>query len=163
MSITTTVNTDDIVAQIEAIEQRFKDAIRPAAFAGAKVYYNEVMMRVPVSDQAHIFRSGTRGKTTGKVSWTGQEYLFYPGDLKRSIYIAHSEDNSTPGSKETYHISWRKSGPNSVPYAHWIEYGTSRAPAHPFLRPAYEAAKTRAHEAVMQTLRESMAEGNDGS
>lgn len=156
MSITTTVNTDDIVAQIEAIEQRFREAIRPAAFAGAKVYYNEVMMRVPVSDQAHIFRSGTRDKATGKVSWTGQEYLFYPGDLKRSIYIAHSDDNSTPGSKETYHISWRKSGPNSVPYAHWIEYGTSKQQARPFLRPAYEAAKGRAEAEMKRVLQEAV-------
>ena len=156
MTIKASVDVNGIAVQIEAMEQRMRDALRPAAFAGAKVYYHEVMMRVPVCDQAHIFRSGTRDKATGKVSWTGQECLFYPGDLKRSIYIAHSDDNSTPGSKETYHISWRKSGPNSVPYAHWIEYGTSKQQARPFLRPAYEAANGRAEAEMKRVLQEAV-------
>ena len=131
-SVSAKVDVDDIVRRVQAIEQRLKDAIRPAALAGARVYYSEVMPRVP--------------RRTGL--------------LASSVYIAHSDDNSTDGVKETYHVSWNK---KKAPHGHLLEYGTSRAPAHPFLRPAYEAAKTRAHEAVMQSLRESMAEGNDGS
>lgn len=125
MSITTTVNTDDIVAQIEAIEQRFKDAIRPAAFAGAEVYYNEVMLRVP--------------RRTGL--------------LAGSIYMVHSEDNSTPGARETYHVSWNK---KKAPHGHLLEFGTSRMAAKPFLRPAYEAAKGRAEAEMKRVLQEAV-------
>ena len=132
MTIKASVDVNGIAVQIEAMEQRMRDALRPAAFAGAKVYHAEVMLRVP--------------RRTGLLAST--------------VYMAHSADNSADGVKETYHISWNK---KKAPHGHFVEYGTSRAPAHPFLRPAYEAAKTRAHEAVMQTLRESMAEGNDGS
>lgn len=125
MSITTTVNTDDIVAQIEAIEQRFREAIRPAAFAGAKVYYAEVMMRVP--------------KRTGL--------------LASSIYIAFSDENSQDNQKATYHVSWNK---KQAYYGHFVEFGTSKMAARPFLRPAYEAAKGRAEAEMKRVLQEAV-------
>lgn len=128
MSVRVKVNRESIALQVEDIEQRLKDAIRPAAYAGAMVYYNEVRMRAP----------------------------YRTGRLRDSIYIAHSDDNSQPGVRETYHVSWNK---KQAPHGHLLEYGTSRMAARPFLRPAYEAVKGRAQAAMMQELRERM----DGS
>ncbi|NLX17625.1 MAG: hypothetical protein GXY45_11765 [Ramlibacter sp.] len=128
MSVRANVDKANLVAQIQAMEQRFRDAIRPASYAGALVYYSEVKMHVPRDS----------------------------GLLADSIYMVHSEDNSTPGMRETYHVSWNK---KKAPHGHLLEFGTSRMAARPFLRPAYEAAKGRAQAEIMKTFREHM----DGS
>ena len=74
------------------------------------------------------------------------------GTLKNSIYQVFSEDNSDKG-KATYHVSWNRS---KAPHGHLIEFGTSRAPAHPFLKPAYEAMKGQAYTAAIQKMKESL-------
>lgn len=74
------------------------------------------------------------------------------GTLKDSIYQVFSQDNST-ASKVTYHVSWNRS---KAPHGHLIEFGTSRAPAHPFLRPAYEAMKKQAYEAAVEKMKERL-------
>ena len=54
------------------------------------------------------------------------------GLLESAIYRAYSPENSSPTLK-TYRISWNK---KKAPHGHLVEFGTSRAPAYPFLRPA---------------------------
>lgn len=101
---------------------------RPAAQAGAQVFYDEVLLRVPVNT-----------KTIKKKS--GKEIL--PGALKRAIYQAFSQDNSSE-ERATYHISWNA---KKAPHGHLIENGTSRAPAYPFIRPSYDAKASAALQA----------------
>ena len=55
------------------------------------------------------------------------------GNLSSSIYWAYSPERSTEG-KKTYRISWNT---KKAPHGHLVEFGTSRAPAHPFVRPAF--------------------------
>jgi HK97 gp10 family phage protein len=55
------------------------------------------------------------------------------GKLSDAIYWVHSPEKSSDTQK-TYRISWNKT---KAPHGHLIEFGTSRAPAHPFLRPAF--------------------------
>ena len=62
------------------------------------------------------------------------------GLLKESIYRVYSPEQSTDDSK-LYRISWNK---KKAPHGHLIEFGTSRSPAHPFMRPAFD----RVHEAI---------------
>lgn len=100
--------------------------VRPAAQAGAQVLYEEVLARVPVAKRDRTTKSGR---------------IIARGALKASIYQAFSEDNSGEG-RATYHVSWNY---RKAPHGHLVEFGTSRAPAHPFLRPSYDA---RAGEAV---------------
>lgn len=76
------------------------------------------------------------------------------GTLRDSIYRVLSQDNTGDG-KATYHVSWNK---RTAPHGHLIEYGTSRAPAHPFMRPAYDAARDRALTAAKQRMAEKLAE-----
>lgn len=73
------------------------------------------------------------------------------GLLKESIYRAYSPEKSTADSK-VYRISWNKI---KAPHGHLIEFGTSRAPAKPFMRPAFdrvreaiEAGKARMAEKI---------------
>lgn len=56
------------------------------------------------------------------------------GTLYDAIYRVHSKDKSTD-QKVTYEISWNKT---MAPHGHLIEFGTSRAPAYPFIRPAFD-------------------------
>jgi HK97 gp10 family phage protein len=106
---------------LDALAAAAETNVRPAAQAGAQVLYEEVLQRVPVAKRARTTKGGK---------------VIPPGALKASIYQAFSEDNST-ADRATYHISWNH---RKAPHGHLVEFGSSRAPAHPFLRPAYDAA-----------------------
>jgi HK97 gp10 family phage protein len=106
------------------------EQVRPAAQAGAQVLYEEVKLRAPVAKKPMV----RKGKT------------IQPGALKASIYQVFSRANS--GSDHaTYHVSWNA---KRAPHGHLVEFGTSRAPAHPFLRPAYDAKVQEALRAANQ-------------
>jgi hypothetical protein len=79
---------------MERLGDEADNAARPAAYAAAKVLYDEVQRLV-----AAIPR-----KT---------------GNLDRSIYHAYSDDHSGPGSA-TYHISWNA---RKAPHGHLAEFG----------------------------------------
>src|SRR5437868_12383349 len=100
---------------LDALAKGAADQVRPAAQAGAQVLYEEVQLRAPVAKKAIV----RKGKT------------IQPGALKASIYQVFSKDNSGSGHA-TYHVSWNA---KKAPHGHLVEFGTSRAPAHPFLRP----------------------------
>lgn len=120
-------------AALDALLEASHKAIRPAAQAGAEELYLEARLRCPVSEDGHYFH-GTQFRKTGV------KYFFEPGSLQRAVYHAFSEDNSVKApvgySKATYHIAWNH---QKVPYGFMVEFGTSRAPAHPFLAPAFDA------------------------
>jgi len=128
-------------AWLDGILQATEESIRPAAQAGAEELYLEARLRVPQSAQAHYFY-GKNSKSTGV------RYYFDPGSLRNAIYQVYSKDNSSK-LRATYHIAWNH---QKVPYGFMVEYGTSRAPAHPFLRPAYAARKEFALEVARAHL-----------
>lgn len=130
------IDMTEIDAMISSLEKRVNRAVRPAAQAAAQVIYNWVLEHVPVSAHAHWFHG------------THQKYFFEAGTLRRSIYQVYSKDNSADGVKATYHISWNH---KKAPYGFMVEYGTARAPAHPFIRPAV-ASFDRALDAAMTKL-----------
>lgn len=74
------------------------------------------------------------------------------GLLQSSIYRVYSPEKSTDESK-MYRISWNK---RTAPHGHLIEFGTSRAPAYPFMRPAFD----RVNEAI-EAGKASMAKRMD--
>lgn len=115
----------DLNAALDGVSNAAEEHVRPAAQAAIQVFYEEVLLRVPVSTQPRKLKSGR---------------VIPPGALKASIYQAFSEDNSGKGFA-TYHSSWNY---RKAPHGHLVEYGTSRSAAHPFLRPAYDAVANRA-------------------
>lgn len=119
--------------------EKVRAATRPAAQAGAQVIYDQARLNVPVSKKGHWFY-GTSFKKTG------QKYWFESGSLRNSIYQVYSKDNSSD-SKATYHVSWNRT---KAPYAWMVEFGTSRAPAHPFLGPAIIEKSAEAAQAMKQ-------------
>ena len=125
--------------QLDNIETAVGEAIRPAAQAGAQVFYDEVRTRAPRSEKMHF----TRGKK--------QSYA--PGNLQRAIYQAFDEQDSKPNKTASYSISWNKS---KAFYGRFVEFGTKRMPAYPFLRTSFDAVNQRAIQAVNDRLEQEL-------
>lgn len=132
------------------------DAVRPAAYAGAKVLYDELKVRVPVSAESHEYK----GKT------------YTPGTLKAAVYHKFSPEEST-ATRKTYKISYnaRKAiHAHLVEYGYWQRYKVVKTkvgwrvlkdkkgrpimlakpkfiPPKPFIRPAYLAKEAQALQA----------------
>ena len=58
------------------------------------------------------------------------------GALKNSIHVAEGKNRHGPSQEVVI-------GNDSVDYAMHVEYGTSREPAHPFVRPAVEMLRQK--------------------
>ena len=74
---------------------------------------------------------------------SGKRYWFESGSLQRAIYHVHSKENSNDSGRNTYHVSWNW---KKAPYGYMVEFGTVKARAHPFLRPAYNNNLPRAEQ-----------------
>lgn len=121
MGLNISVDTRGVDDLLDELGDAADEAVRPAAQKGAQVLYDFVKRNVPVSKKAHMFH-GTHA-VYGPYS---------PGTLRDSIYQVYSKDNSTD-SRATYDVSFNF---KKAPYGFMVEYGTSKAPAKPFIRPA---------------------------
>lgn len=109
-----------------------ESVLRQAAIAGARVIFNEVKMRAPVGDATYERKGSPHA----------------PGTLKNSIIIAYDKEVSLEGKIASYIVTWSKVGF----YGRFIEFGTSKMAASPFLRPSYEAKKQDASDAVADVI-----------
>jgi HK97 gp10 family phage protein len=64
------------------------------------------------------------------------------------VYQAYADKESGNG-KAKYRVSWNKS---HAFYGRFVEFGTSKMAAQPFLRPAYDAARSKAIDAARKRL-----------
>lgn len=156
--------TGDMELDLSRFEQKVKDLVLFSGVAAmAKVIYDEAHARVPVSTEGHWFY-GTSFKAqtgrkfrdgTARSDWAGgTKYWFEPGTLKSSIYRVYSPEKSNE-ERKTYRISWNK---KEAPYGSMVEFGTSRAPAHPFMRPAFGHINA-AIAAGQNRMRQRLADG----
>lgn len=125
-------NLGALLDKMDRIAKATQENARVSAKAGADVLYQEVLDRVPVSKKEH--------------STKGKKQTYQPGNLKRAIYRAYMDKDSGNGVAK-YRISWNKTG---AFYGLFVEneYGNSRRPATPFLRPAYDAKENEAVRAA---------------
>jgi len=130
-----------INTQLAALTNRVSNSMRPAAQAAAKVFYDEVRLRAPRSEKMHF----TKGK----------KQSFAPGNLQKAIYQAYSSNRSIKGVRESYSVSWNKS---KAFYGRFVEFGTSRMPAHSFLRSSYAAKKQEAMQVANNVFVRKMGE-----
>ena len=120
---------------VEAIEER---VVRPAAHAGALVFYERARELAP--EYLGPLKKGIK-----------------PGQLRAAIYRVFSEDLSNDDVK-IYQISWNHT---KAPHGHWMEYGNSRHGPKPFIRPAFdvyeralEASRARARSLISEIAAE---------
>lgn len=139
----TKVTGDIEQALLQFAKAAQENIVRPGVQAAAEVFYVEAKLRAPVSEAPHMFHG------------TNQIYgPFSPGNLRDAIYQVYSKDRSQPGAP-VYHISWNH---QKAPYGFMVEFGTSKQPAHPFIRPAFAAMKAYAGEAALVVMGQKMSE-----
>lgn len=127
------VNPQAMVETIDALAKVASESVlRQAAVAGARVFFDEVRMRAPVN----------LGIYEGK--WGRHP----PGFLRNNILIAFDKDTSVEGLRASYVITWSK----EAFYGRFVEFGTSKMAAKPFLRPAYEAKKQAAAQKFSEVI-----------
>lgn len=102
----------DLLAGFDRALASAEDVIYSGAAAMARLIYDEVRLNT----------SGVKESGPGIVT----------GNLHDSIYWAKDKEASTT-QRAVYAISWNRA---KAPHGHLIEFGTSRAPAYPFVTPA---------------------------
>ena len=115
-------DTKALTDQIDALKVKAETAIRPAAQAGAQVYYEAVLATVPESKKGHWFQGTTAKAASTPEAKRAASYWFESGSLKNAVYQAYSKDNSDK-TKAEYHVAWNH---RKVPYGFMVVAGTSR-------------------------------------
>lgn len=117
---------DELRAKLRAYGEAVKDEVAIEGAAGmGRVIYEEARANVRVSSKPHYFYGSNSKKS-------GTKYLYNPGNLRNAIYRVFSPEKSSDTLK-MYRVSWNHT---KAPYGAMVEYGTSRAPAKPFMRPS---------------------------
>lgn len=127
-----------LAAKLDRFAKIVTEGARPAAQAGAQVFYDEVKQRA----------STVGGE--GQFSKPGQAPLVKSGALRDAIYQAFA-DKESGYFRATYRISYNK---KKAWYGRLLENGTSNMKARPFLRPSYDAKREEAIRAVNKRLGE---------
>lgn len=127
-------------SKLDRLAKIVTQGARPAAQAGAQVFYDEMKQR-----------ASTQG-SEGEYSAPGAAPFVQSGKLRDAIYQAFVEKESGY-LNAVYRISWAK---KKAPHGHLLENGTSRMAARPFLRPSYDAKRSEAIRAVNDRLREEI-------
>ena len=139
--LTFELDTRQLEAKFDRFKAKAESSIRPAAQAGAQVYYDAVRATVPVSKEAHYFY-GTSSKATGV------RYFYESGSLKNAIYQVYSKENSSP-TKAVYQVAWNH---RKVPYGFMVAGGTKNAKANDFVGTAKRSAQALAVAAMQAEL-----------
>lgn len=116
-----------IAAKLTGITTAAEKATRASAQAGAQVFYEEVRVRAAPMKDS--------------------------GRLEAAIYQAFADKESTEKSS-TYRIAVNK---KEAFYWRFLEFGTSKMAARPFLRPAYDAARLKALQAAKARMQEEVS------
>lgn len=109
-----TIDASALAGLAEQVQRYSKRVQAEVAFSGAAA-------------MATVIYQGARGNA---------ERNRKSGLLLSAIYRVYAEDESSATLK-TYHVSWNK---KRAPHGYQIEFGNSRSPAFPFLRPAMALA-----------------------
>ncbi|EPJ3801829.1 HK97-gp10 family putative phage morphogenesis protein [Morganella morganii] len=122
---------------------------RRAMNNGADVLKKEIRQRVPVLEKT----TPRRRRGTVKRNIRSKTRLRRNGQVKTRIWV-----KSLPGKKvKAFKQATGKSAalnPDDPFYWWFVEFGTSKMAAKPFMRPGFEAKKEAAAEAVVRTLKE---------
>lgn len=125
----------DITAGLDKLEAKIGGAVLLSGVAAmARVIYDEVKLN-------------TSPPRMGRVT----------GNLHGAIYRVYAKDKSDDG-RQVYRVSVNH---RKAPHWHLLEFGTSRSPAHPYIRPAFDKIK-QAIDAGNDRIRVVIAQGGTG-
>lgn len=144
--LTFDVNLAGFDTELDAIKAKAEQAIRPAAQAGAQVYYDAVVSSAPRSEKGHWFH-GTSFKSSGKKYW------FESGSLKNAVYQVYSK-NQSDKTKAEYQVAWNH---RKVPYGFMVAFGTERgAKGNDFIGKAKRSVQQQAIDAMNEKFSQVM-------
>ena len=138
---------DELARALKELPQRVaRNGLRAAVYAGARVIRDEAKLKAPVA-----------------IAALGPDQP-PPGTLKRSIIMKQIPELSGP-QKQTFFVTvrhgkkYRKQGKKEnlsqdAWYWRFVEFGTVKMSAKPFLRPAFEGKKLEAVDAIKDRLSE---------
>jgi HK97 gp10 family phage protein len=138
---------DQLAKALRELPKRVaRNGLRAAVYAGAKVIRDEAKVKAPVA-------TAPLGSDQPP-----------PGTLKRSIVMKQVPELSNE-QKQTFFVTvrhgkkYRKQGKNGnlsqdAWYWRFVEFGTVKMAAKPFLRPAFEGKKLEAVDAIKTRLAE---------
>lgn len=139
----TVKNAGALTAMLDRLEEVASESVlRQAAVAGARVVHAEVKLRAPVDLGIY---EGKQGRHPA-------------GFLRNNILIAYDDEVSVPGRLASYVVTWSR----EAFYGRFLEFGTSKMAAQPFLRPAFEAKRKAAAQAVGEVIQAKVRELNSG-
>lgn len=104
--------------------------MRQAAVAGARVYFDEIQTR------ARSVARPTLQKGRTKHLW-------------ETLLIAYKPEDSVTGKRATYMVTFSADGW----YVRFLEFGRSKMPAQPIIRPSYEAKQDEASQVTLAKLK----------
>jgi HK97 gp10 family phage protein len=137
----------DLLAKLKALPAEIGSKgggpLRLALFTATKLMRDDAQMRAPVDT----------------------------GRLQRNVIAFRDRDPRSSGVTEQYGITFRRGkqgrerksyhtsarGEKDAWYGRFVEFGTSKTPAQPFLRPAFEARKRDSAEAFRSKLAAAIA------
>jgi hypothetical protein len=139
-SFTATFDLASVNQWVNHLQDDVRQALRPAAQAGADVLYQQVLANVPVGNRGHWFHGSSFRKN-------GRKYWFDAGTLKRAIYQAYATKESTD-LRPVYSIGVNA---RKAPYAYMVELGTAKSPPVKYIGRA-RAQFPKALDAVQNTF-----------
>lgn len=143
------VKIDGLKELQKALEQLPKEIqgrpLRSAVSAAAKVVVDDVKSRVPVGETGNLKTAVYRYRSR-RNSATGRETFFVGIRQGKAQY----KDTAYNRRKGRVGKSYKTAG--EAYYWRFLEFGTAKMQARPFLRPAFEAQKSRAVEVMKERL-----------
>ena len=160
----------DLIATIEQTAEQVIDSVdesmlRTVGFAGAEVFRDQVKQNALANKETGMLFDNIIVKRLEEESDGGRRQAY--------IITVRSGTSSSPGA---YYWRWVEEGHKFVPKnkrvspktgrtvgwaahrrAAELEYGNSRVPAYPFMRPGYESKKHEAVDVMTKTLAEQLA------
>ena len=122
---------------------------RAAPNAGAQVVKKAAIANAPMSDQPH--QLGVR-----------KDQIAQPGNLKKNIIVKRLPPAERTVTEE--HIVTVRHGSGKVPkdafYGRFVEFGTAKMAARPFLRPALDNNKQAVIDAMKARLKQRIDKAN---
>lgn len=134
---------EDIARDLETLSRAENNKVlRDATRAGADVFRQEVEERAPVL-------TGKLKKNVVVVTQKGR----IKGEITSGVHIRGVNPNT--GNSDT---TMKADNPRNAFYWRFVELGTSDAPAHPFIRPAYDTRQEEAYQAALARMNQAIDE-----
>ena len=142
------------LAELQAALLRLNDDVqrkvgRAATYAAARIVQKAAIEKAPISKGPH-YLGGSRSE------------IVKPGNLRRNIRIRRVRPQDTQLASE-YTVDVRRGSGRADKdafYWHFVEFGTVKAAAKPFLRPAFDENVSQAIEAMRDRLKARIDKAN---